>query len=759
MDSAALEKLEAELSARRHGIKRPIHFPGVDLSGAPLPGAELGGAYLKGATFTRASLVGANFGGANLEGAVLHAADLGAADFTDAKMVGVDLSKCQWDDAILTNADLRGAYLRDTRGEPLSMAGARIDKKAITRSGLVDADVNRLIALGVVVEEPESVPPVARELISLHPPSFVTILHVQESESRSRSISLAPQAPRSSRKMASFLTRLVEDARVDQGLPHSLRSHALPSISVGALLEATNPEVGSVFLGVKLEKELSGASVARTFLGLNQDGQQVFVKAFDPLRHGAALHLPAFQRGLRAMNRAMIAGDPALHTMDLLAVAPDLTAYVARYYGDGTLEQLVSVEISLDTGLHLFEQLCASFSAVHRQGGLVRSIKPANILLEGLTPVLSEIDMIDLPTMKECSGNAGGYAAYAAPEELCRTGTRSPTADVFALGKLLEYLLTGNDPVDPLSGQSTLKERTGIPKFLVELVESCTFVDPADRFQLVQPILDEVARFRAEGKSAQLKAPMRVVSLSRVESIPSLLPAEREAIFGEPMIIPDEDWQQDEEPQPWLARGLEIGISGAALMALVLMSLVLWTSPSSVDFVERAWIGICAVVGFAVWLIPPPARKLRAFRLATWAAAVAGLFVIGPMPLVRLRWMHDLEGSHVAKKERAIENLIRSGARNLSHKNLARLSLVSQDLSSVQFRGASLRGAQLSHSLIRESNFDSADLEAAEVYGADLRLSKLDAAKGLSSLKCDDATLFPEGLRCVDGLTQQGDLR
>ncbi len=752
MDIAAFEKLKGALKARLQGRGARIQFPGADFSGAPLPGAELGGAHLAGATFSAASLVGANLVGANLEGAVLHGADLGGADLTDAKMIGVDLSKTQLDDALLVNSDLRGAYLRDTRGEPLSMAGALIDQKAISRSGLTDEDLNSLLGRGVTVEKADSLPPNSRELISIAPPSYVSILQLEECESRSRSVSQAPDAPRSSRKMANFLTQLIEDARIDQGIPLSLRRNSLPAVSLDELMESMSPEVGVSFMGVKIDEELSDASVARTFVGVNQDGQRCIVKAFDPLRHGAALHLPAFQRGLRAMNRALCAEDESLKMMGLLAVAPDFTAYVARYYGDGTLEQMVNVNVTLDTGLQLFEQLCKSFEAIHAMGALVRSIKPSNILLEGLTPLLTEIDMIDLPTMMECSANAGGYAAYAAPEELTRRGTRSPSADVFALGKLLEYLLTGQDPVDPLTGTSILKARTEIPPFLVQLVERCTEPDPARRFQHVSDVLVELERFRAEGHAAQLKAPMRVESLSRIQAMPSLLPAESKAVYNRREEV------EDNEPPPvhvseekWLSRRVERSLGGLALLGGLGVAGAVWFSPKNVDFVEGSWLVVSVTLGMAAWLLPEPGRRLAAFRLASWAAVASVLYFAGPLPLARARWKHDLNTGSLEQKERAVISLIRSGARKLSNKNLEKLRLMSQDLSEVDFRGTSLRGANLSKSLIRESNFQGANLSAALVYGADLQLSSLDGAQGISDMLCDSWTRFPEGVECLDG--------
>jgi hypothetical protein len=247
---------------------------------------------------------------------------------------------------------------------------------------------------------------------------------------------------------------------------------------------------------------------------------------------------------------------------------------------------------------------------------------------------------------------------------------------------------------------------------------------------------------------------MRAKSLSRVTNAPSLLPAERIAIYGQPMVIPEEDWQQAAPQEPWISRPLELGVSFLGLMTVAFMGAMLWTSPSNLDFVESAWMVTCGLSGFVIWFLPQPSQNLRTFRLLSWAALGLALFFIGPMPLVRARWTQDLSSSDTVRKERAVVNLVRAGYRNLSKKNLGGLRLIAQDLSSVQFTGTSLRGADLSRSMIRESIFDNADLENANVAGADLGLARLNNAKGLRSLKCDHKTKFPDGFYCRRGLTR-----
>lgn len=758
MDPTSYKRLLRELHERERDKNRALSYPSADLSEADLCGENLSGAHLSGAILTASRLVGANLIRADLRDAHLCGADLGGADLSGADLRGVDLSDVQLDDAVFASADLRDACLRNTRGEPLSMAGARIDQNTIDRSGFKEIDLNGLVARGVILDDtlrPRSVAPVS---ISLSPPSFVPMLREQECDSRRQSADLRVDGVPPSRATTSFFNQLVDSARLDHSPPSSLVHCSLPQITPNDLALSSGPRIGGTVLGVTIDSELPGSTVARSFLGINQDGKRVVVKSLDPLRPGAAFHLPAFQRGLREMNRALSRGDQQLGVAELLAVAPDLTAYVVHYYPDGNLHGLCHLDLSLDAGLSVFEQLCRIVQAAHQRGILVRSIKPSNILLDGFTPILSELDMIDLPMVAQCSMNAGGYGAYAAPEELLGRGNRSPTADIYALGKVLEYLLTGHEPTEVLVGDSLLRGHMQVPQFLVQLVDRCTRPDPRERFQVVGEIIEQLDQYRREGQTAEFNAPLRVSRVSRVAAIASLAPSLDAAIWDPP---PQTDESEDEEfvePSAWISRQLEVGLALIACFGVAVVMFAVWNMPSKVDFVERAWIVAALLVGTWTWVLPRPRKRLVQFRLATSAVLWLAMLQVGPLPLARARWHHDLQQGTPPLRARAAENLIRTGTRDLTGTNLDRITLVARDLSLVSFRGASLREANLSQSFIRESDFENADLTDALVYGADLRLARLGNARGLHLLRCDDATLFPQGIACVEGAaTRVGD--
>ena len=78
-----------------------------------------------------------------------------------------------------------------------------------------------------------------------------------------------------------------------------------------------------------------------------------------------------------------------------------------------------------------------------------------------------------------------GTTAYASPEIVLKRRYRAPPAEIWSLGVLLSYLLTGMSPflteADKLTGHITLDSSVSISKSCMHLIARCLEADPDQR--------------------------------------------------------------------------------------------------------------------------------------------------------------------------------------------------------------------------------------------------------------------------------------
>lgn len=187
--------------------------------------------------------------------------------------------------------------------------------------------------------------------------------------------------------------------------------------------------------------------------------------------------------------------------------------YVMEYLGDGIdLERLVKQFGPLDSArvAHVLAQVCGALQEAHEHGLIHRDVKPGNIMLcerGGLPDVAKVIDYGLVKNFTADDGKSGqviqGTAHYIAPEAATDPLAVGPPADIYALGAVGYWVLTGQrmfsgkTSVDvymqhvtkPVVPPSQVAPDAVIAPELEALILRCVSKEPADR-----PTTSEVAR-------------------------------------------------------------------------------------------------------------------------------------------------------------------------------------------------------------------------------------------------------------------------
>ena len=174
------------------------------------------------------------------------------------------------------------------------------------------------------------------------------------------------------------------------------------------------------------------------WLGSRDEGRVVQVVVLDP--EASALERERFSDGAR---RLLSLGELP-HVTRIAEVDPAGRWYVRS---DEPSKALCDVDVfdwTLGERLQFFIAMLETLQGVHQRGLVHGSLCIQNIMVTGEhQPILTEIGIVDVALLAGRDGTRiDDYRRYAAPE-VCGGDSFDHTADVYAAGKILEYLVAG----------------------------------------------------------------------------------------------------------------------------------------------------------------------------------------------------------------------------------------------------------------------------------------------------------------------------
>ncbi len=171
-----------------------------------------------------------------------------------------------------------------------------------------------------------------------------------------------------------------------------------------------------------------------------------------------------------------------------------------------SMDELVEGEKSLSSErtVYLLRQICASLREAHDAGLVHRDLKPSNIMVCRRGGEFDVVKVLDFGLVKQLQSSASnkltstalvaGTPQYMAPERLRDPGTDDRRSDIYSIGAVGFFLLTGRNLVEGESLAEILLQvvdappcrpsdcvDTDIPAELDELIFRCLAKDPEDR--------------------------------------------------------------------------------------------------------------------------------------------------------------------------------------------------------------------------------------------------------------------------------------
>lgn len=229
------------------------------------------------------------------------------------------------------------------------------------------------------------------------------------------------------------------------------------------------------------------------------------IKLIAPDRAGDPRALARFEREVRTTCR--LSHPNTVEIYDYGRTDDGTFYYVMELLRGLSLAELVERHGPLQPGrvIFLLRQACGALAEAHAAGLVHRDLKPANIFAARRGNLHDFVKLLDFglvlppadPQAVEPSreGHIAGSPLYMAPEQTTGIGRPDARADLYGLGAVAYYLLTGRPPFEGPTAMAVMiavardpvvppaRHRPGLPTDLERIVLRCLAKSPEDRYQ------------------------------------------------------------------------------------------------------------------------------------------------------------------------------------------------------------------------------------------------------------------------------------
>ena len=268
----------------------------------------------------------------------------------------------------------------------------------------------------------------------------------------------------------------------------------------------------------------------------------------------------AVERELEQVRLFASIDHPNLVTIEDMGVVSGVPYLLMGYAGEDTLARhLKTRDLDRESALRTFVQVCRGVLALHDRRLAHFDLKPGNVFLKGEVARVGDYGLAKLLTEGRQTLSFGrGTPHYMAPEMLKNRADHR--ADIYSLGVILFESLVFRLPYEPPGGYGMIVRETDappdfpsdFPPSLRPVVERCLRLDPADRYDSVHEILEEMGQTARQGDSVRLRASeLSAAAAPRVRGTTAPLPPAKSTVPPRTVDeLPTRAKSADEERKP-----------------------------------------------------------------------------------------------------------------------------------------------------------------------------------------------------------------
>lgn len=185
--------------------------------------------------------------------------------------------------------------------------------------------------------------------------------------------------------------------------------------------------------------------------------------------------------------------------------------YIAMpFYKNGSLKHLISGgnHLTIRQVIRYATQFLTGLNHIHSRGLVHFDIKPDNIMLaDNDVAMLADFGLAKYTDVYGFALQKTAYSIHVSPEQLALSFPQSRLTDIYQVGVTLYRMVNGNEMlysqapkgVDPrpfiMSGNFPNRKmyRAHVPARLIQIINKCMNVNPADRYDNVLQVVNDLA--------------------------------------------------------------------------------------------------------------------------------------------------------------------------------------------------------------------------------------------------------------------------